>query len=268
MRDVSQVRQEDADLRRGDETTMNPHKNSIPEAGEREYVLPVGYVLLVLWRRLWIILLSALLLAGGAVGVGLLQTPLYEASIKILVGQESQNNQPSNLGGDVQGLQQLTQTMAEAVNSRPVAESVIEDLNLRMDYEDFSENLTVEAIPETQFVTVSYMAADPQEARRVADAVGDEFTEQISEISTSASSTTATVWEQAAVPEEVASPNLLQYALLALAAGIIIGVGLAFLLEMLDDRWGSPEEAEEISGAPTLGTIPRFVAQEDRKGSG
>ena len=247
---------------------MNPRKNSMTEAGGREYVLPVDYVLLVLWRRLWIILLSALLLAGGAVGVGLLQTPLYEASIKILVGQESQNNQPSDLGGDVQGLQQLTQTMAEAVNSRPVAESVIEDLNLRTDYEDFTENLTVEVIPETQFVMVSYRDPDPQEARRVANAVGNEFAEQISEVSTGASSITATVWERAAVPEEPASPNLIQYALLALAAGIIIGIGLAFLVELLDDRWASPEEAEEISGVPTLGTIPRFVAQEAKKGSG
>ena len=238
------------------------------EAVGREYVLPVGYVLLVLWRRLWIILLSVLLLIGGAVGVGLLQTPLYEASIKILVGQKSQNDQPSNLGGDVQGLQQLTQTMAEAVNSRPVAESVIKDLKLRTDYENFSKNLTVEAIPETQFVRVSYRDPNPQEAKRVANAIGNKFAEQISEVSTSASSITATVWERAAVPEEVASPNLLQYVLLGMAAGIIIGFGLAFLMELLDDRWASPEEAEEISGVPTLGTIPRFVAHEGKKGSG
>ena len=246
---------------------MNPRENGTTEAGGNEYVLPVGYVLLVLWRRLWIILLSALLLMGAAVGVGLLQTPLYEASIKILVGQESQSDQPSNLGGDIQGLQQLTQTMAEAVNSRPVAEAVTKDLNLRTDYKDFSENLIVEAIPETQFVRVSYRDPDPREARRVANAVGNEFTEQISEVSTSASSITATVWERAAIPEEAASPNLLQYALLALAAGTIIGIGLAFLVELFDDRWASPEEAEEVSGVPTLGTIPRFAVQEGRKGS-
>lgn len=265
QRDLSQARREDVDLRRGGETAVNPRRSNITEAGERAYVLPVDYIFLVLRRRLWIILLSAVLLAGGAIGVGLLQTPLYEASIKILVGQESQNDQPSNLGGDVQGLQQLTQTMAEAVDSRPVAEAVIEDLNLRTDYREFSENLIVEAIPETQFVRVSYRDSDPREARRVVNAVGDEFAEQISEVSTSASSITATVWERAAIPEQAASPNLLQYALLALATGIIIGIGLAFLLELLDDRWESPEEAEEISGAPTLGTVPRFVVQEGKK---
>jgi succinoglycan biosynthesis transport protein ExoP len=40
--------------------------------------------------------------------------------------------------------------------------------------------------------------------------------------------------------------------------GSVIGVGAAFLLEFLDHSWRSPEEAESISGIPTLGIVPRF----------
>jgi hypothetical protein len=36
-----------------------------------------------------------------------------------------------------------------------------------------------------------------------------------------------------------------------------LGVGLAFLLEYLDDGWRSPEEVEQISGVPTYALIPR-----------
>jgi capsular exopolysaccharide synthesis family protein len=53
--------------------------------------------------------------------------------------------------------------------------------------------------------------------------------------------------------------------LLALALGLIIGMGLAFLLEYLDDRWNSPEEMERVSGAPTFGIIPEFRGSKTQK---
>jgi capsular polysaccharide biosynthesis protein len=46
----------------------------------------------------------------------------------------------------------------------------------------------------------------------------------------------------------------------------LLGVGLAFLLEYLDDRWNSPEETERVSGVPTLGAIPKFKVLVSEKG--
>jgi capsular polysaccharide biosynthesis protein len=40
--------------------------------------------------------------------------------------------------------------------------------------------------------------------------------------------------------------------------GSLLGVGLAFLLEYVDDSWTSPDEVEEVSGVPTFGVIPAF----------
>jgi polysaccharide biosynthesis transport protein len=41
-----------------------------------------------------------------------------------------------------------------------------------------------------------------------------------------------------------------------LVIGVVLGAGLALLLEVFDDRWQSPEEVEEYSGMPTLGVVP------------
>ncbi len=52
-----------------------------------------------------------------------------------------------DLAGEVQGLQQITQTIVEAVNSRPVVESVIQQLGLELTPEDFlDQRLNVEQI--------------------------------------------------------------------------------------------------------------------------
>jgi capsular polysaccharide biosynthesis protein len=191
---------------------------------------------------------------GAAVGFSLTQTPRYEASIKILVGQEQGITQDPNYA---LGLQQLTLTMVEAVKSRPVAKAVIQQENLRVTPSVFVEqNLSVEQVPSTQFIKVVYTDTDPQRAQRTANAIGEVFSKEISKVSQSANAVTATVWEPAVVLEEPASPDYKRNVLLALILGLMFGVGLAFLLEYLDDSWRSPEEVEQISGVSTFGVIP------------
>lgn len=241
------------------------------ETSEGEYVISLGELLAVIWKRLWAVLLVAVVLTGAAVGFSLGQTPQYEASISILVGQERGSDVPGGLGGDVQGLQQLTQTMTEAVDARPVAEAVIERLGLEASPEAFLENLGVEQVANTQFIQVSYTDPDPEQAQQIVNTVGDAFSDQVSEISPSANAITATVWERAITPEEPVSPDPVRNGALALVLGLMLGVGLAFLLEYLDDSWRSPEEVEQVSGVPTFGIIPEFKppkeAKKDRKKS-
>lgn len=215
-------------------------------------------VLQVIWRRLWVIALVAALLAGAAIGFDLLRTPTYEASIKILVGQKQGSDASSGLGSEVQGLQQLTQTMTEAVGTRPVAAEVIRRLGLKDDPKDLLENVSVKQVGATQFIEVVYVDPNPRDARLVADTIGKVFSERVSKISPSANDIDVTVWEGAAVPDTPSSPNPLRDGLAALVLGGLLGVGLAFLLEHLDDRWRSPEEAEQVSGVPTFGVIPMF----------
>jgi capsular polysaccharide biosynthesis protein len=247
-------------------STLEPGPNTPVDTAQDEHVISVKDLLGIFWRRLWVILLVPILLAAAIVGLDLLRTPTYEATIKILVGQRQESGVPGSLGNDVMGLQQITQTMAEAVPTRPVAEAVIDREELGTSSTRFLNNLSVEQVGTTQFIEVTYVDDSPQEAKRIADAVGSVFSDQVSEVSPSANSITATVWEQAAVPASPASPDPLRDGLLALVLGGMLGVGLAFLLEQLDDRWRSPEEVERISGVPTFGVIPEFKAVKPKKG--
>lgn len=218
-------------------------------------------------RRLGAVLLVALLFTGAAVGFDLWRAPVYEASAKLLVGQEpTQGDGQDGLSNNsVQGLQQITQTMAEAADSRPVAEEVIESRRLQTSPEDLLENTSVEQIGETQFIGLTYRDTDPARARDVANSLGTVSSERITEAGASAGNIRATVWEQAAVPETPVSPSPVRDGLLAAALGLMFGVGLALLLEHLDNTWRSPEEVELVSGVPTFGVIPRFDAVKGAK---
>ena len=228
-----------------------------------EYVLSLADVLRFVWRRLWVILLVATILTGAVVSLSLVQTPIYEASTKILVGQKRGTPEAPIPTYD---LQQLTQTMAEGVSSRPVAEATIRQQDLQITPEELLANLRVEQVAETQFIQIYYRDPGPERAQQVANTIGEVFSKQISEVSPSANSITATVWERAVVPDEPVSPNPLRNGLLALVVGLMLGVGLAFLLEYLDDTWRSPEEVEQISGVPTYGVIPTINIPKEKKG--
>lgn len=234
-----------------------------------EQTLSVKDLLRVVWRRLWVVVLIATVLTGTTVGASLMQTPTYSASIKIIVGQDIENTAGSNLGGDVAGLQQITQTVTQAVDTRPVAEAVIRQLDEVEESPDaLLAQTSAEQIGATQFIEVSYEDTDPENAQLVANTIGEVFSEQISEVSASANAITASVWEQAVVPDTPVSPDPLRNGLLALVAGTMLGLGLAFLLEHLDDRWRSPEEVEQISGVPTFGAIPAFKVLNSKKQKG
>jgi capsular polysaccharide biosynthesis protein len=234
---------------------------------DAESVLSLSDVLRVVWKRLWLILIAMTVGVGLALAYSFSQTPQYEASVSILIRPESGGLIEDPL--DTGGLTAVTKSMNYAVRTAPVAEEVIRRLNLNTSASDVLGNLSSEAIPDTQFLVVRYRDSDPTRAQLMANTVGEAFSEMIADLrSTDADSAadsdrptrspvSATVWEPAQVPVDPVSPQEGRNALLGLLVGAILGVGLVFLVEYLDGSWRSTEEAEQITGLPTFGVIPR-----------
>lgn len=70
----------------------------------------------------------------------------------------------------------------------------------------------------------------------------------------------AQIISEAVVPEEPFEPQPLRNGVLGVVVGLMLGVGLAFLRETLDDRVRSREELERVTGWPTVGLIPVIPA--------
>jgi capsular exopolysaccharide synthesis family protein len=68
----------------------------------------------------------------------------------------------------------------------------------------------------------------------------------------------------AVVPISPSIPNYPRNLALALTVGLILGVGIAFLRERLDDRLAGREEFEEVLGAPVLGIVPKRSGRRKR----
>lgn len=224
-----------------------------------EHTLPQKNLFRGIWRRLWMIILIVIVVVGAAAVFSHLQTPTYKSTVRVLIGQDEEATYTPNLQTEIMGLQMLTKTMAQAVVSRPVAQDVIDRLDLSMAPGAIRGNLEAKQVGETQFVDITYKDSDPKRAQLIADTTGEVFSEQVSGVNPSSNYTiSATVWEWAPKPGKPISPQPVRNVLLALGVGLILGVGLALLLDHLNDEWKSPEEAELVSGVPTLAAIPAF----------
>ena len=62
--------------------------------------------------------------------------------------------------------------------------------------------------------------------------------------------------DAARVPTTASEPNIPRNLAFALVLGVISGVGLAFLLDNMDNTVRTPEQAQAVSGLPSLGMIP------------
>lgn len=260
--------------KRASATRVEPNPMGGPESGHDN---SLGDLFRIIGRWSWLIALVTASLVAAVMWFSNKQAPRYEATASILVGQNSGLIQNP---GDVTGLQEVTLTMAEAVKTRPVAENAIEQLNLDMSPQEVIGSLESEQIPDTQFIQITYADTSPERAQQVVNAVGVAFSEEVAKLQSETAATaakvteayertgvlgvvpaviTATVWEQAETPAFPVSPNPQTDGLLALALGLMLGLGLAFLLEHRSstDTWRAPDEVEQISGVPTLGIIPK-----------
>jgi capsular polysaccharide biosynthesis protein len=227
------------------------HKQSVYALnGESGDTLSLQEIFRIISNRLWVIVIVVVVCVGMALGYSFAQTPMYETSSTILVGQRQQAGGTPNLGGDVAGLQQLTTTLVVAADSRPVAQEVIQRLNLRTTPEALLEDLDVQQIPDSLYIQISYTDPSPNRARLVADTAGEVLSKQISDVSPDVNGVTARVWESAVEPTSPVSPNIVLNGLLALAVGLVLGLGLAFLLEYLDA--GADREERYAKGRPRV----------------
>jgi len=88
------------------------------------------------------------------------------------------------------------------------------------------------------------------------------------QITSQSSGTNILLSEHAAIPKSKSSPRRALNILLALVFGPLLGAGLAFAAESLDNTVKTPEQAQRTLGVPTLGVVPMFSLDYDPFGIG
>ncbi|MDU4892206.1 MAG: Wzz/FepE/Etk N-terminal domain-containing protein [Clostridium sp.] len=224
-----------------------------------EEVISIGEVLESLkkrWKLIFICTLTVTILV--TVVTLFFIKPKYETSTKLFVGKEQGAEQVYN-SSDVQMYQQLLKTYSEVIKTRDVASAAINSQDLDLKAKDMLNNLSVVTLADTQILEIKYQSTKPEEALKVIQGVKEVFMEKAVELVPNGN---IHVLEKPTFPEKPVSPNKKMNIAIGLFLGMMVGIGLAFLLEFLDNSFKSKEQLERAVDVPVLGTIP-FISSDN-----
>lgn len=205
-------------------------------------------------KKRWLMIVTVTLIAtiiSAALSFFVIK-PKYEASTKVFIGKDEGDNQAYNQN-DVLMYQKLMKTYSEAIKTKDLVSRSLQGTSLELKPEDVLANLTVSPVTDTQILQIKYKSNNPQEAKVVIQELTDEFIKTSKELVPNGNIKTI---EEVQLPENPISPNKKMNIAIAFLLGLMVSVGLAFLLEFLDNTFKSKEQLERELDIPVIGVIP------------
>lgn len=209
----------------------------------------------IIKKRAWIVVLITILfmLVSGIVSFFLIK-PQYQADTTLIVNAEQSSSTNNIITGDQLNVtQKLTLTYGEIIKSKSVLNSVINKLNLDIEYDELLNDLKVEPVKDTQILSISVINTSPEIAMKIANNIPIIFSKEVKRI-TNANS--VEVIDKAKLPETPIKPNKVMNVLIAGVLGFMLGLFIIFLLEFMDRKIKTVEDIEKYLNLPTLGVVP------------
>ena len=218
-----------------------------------EQVISLSEIFEALKKR-WVMIVAITLTAtliSGVISFFVID-PVYETSTKVFIGKE-ENDETAYNTNDIQMYQKLLQTYAQAIKTRDLVGRAIDNLSYDLQENNVIGALTVTPVTDTQILQINYKSKDPKEAKDVLKSVTQEFIKTSKELVPNGN---VKVIEEVQLPENPVSPNKKMNIAIAFLLGLMVSVGLVFLLEYLDNTYKNKEQLEKELDIPVLGAIP------------
>ena len=211
-------------------------------------------------RARWLIIAATTAVGvGAAIALTMLTTPLYASSTKLFVSTTN--------GGSVDALyqgnlfsQQRVVSYTDLLMGETLAKRTIDKLGLDMTPAELEDRVTATAKTDSVLIDVTVVDESPVRARDIADGLSDEFVALVRELETPQDGTApdarVVVEQRASVSNQPVSPKPIRNVGIGLGAGLLIGLGLAYLRDRLDNTVKDRETLEDITGVGLVGSIP------------
>ncbi|WP_368652908.1 YveK family protein [Ornithinibacillus sp. 4-3] len=216
-------------------------------------------------RRLGLIItVSILVLALTALITFVVITPKYEATTQILVNNEQEESNTSQLQQSNQFDLQLINTYSVILRSPVILNDVIEDLGLDIKASGLSSKLSIGNEQNSKVMVLTVTDTDPKQAVDIANSITETFVDKIEGLM---SIDNVNVLMTADIADSLSpvSPNVKINLAIGLVLGAMLGIALAFLLDFLDKTFRSEKEVEELLGLPVIGMISEMDMKKERK---
>ncbi|HCS72264.1 MAG TPA: hypothetical protein DIW17_00100 [Clostridiales bacterium] len=228
--------------------------------------LDIRDIIHIIRKHFWIIVLTILLFASasGIISVFFLDD-VYASSTTLIVSKQNQNSNVNEIQlSDVNLSRNLVDTYSVIIKSNRVLENVVSDLGLNISVNELKSKINVSAEGNTEILRITVEDLIPEQARDIADSTAEVF---ISEVNKLLNMENVQVIDTARVSQIPIRPTTVRNCIIAAFLGLMVGLGIIFLIEYLDNTIKTQEDAEEFLKLPVIGRIPNFDTKKSKKKS-
>ncbi|WP_405080397.1 YveK family protein [Paenibacillus chitinolyticus] len=221
-------------------------------------------IFLILKKRLWLIL-TVILLTCIATGIASFYfiKPEYAANTKLVVNSSYQFEGSSRIDyGEVSASIMLVNTYKEIIKTPAIMDKVASKLpELKLTADEIIQKVKVSTINETQVLTITVTDENYEAAVKLVNTISGIFK---TDIPTIMKVDNVTILNEAKLdgPAVPVKPSPKMNLVLAFVLSGIVAMGLAFLLEYLDDTIKTEKEIDKYLGLPTLASIGRIKSSD------
>jgi capsular polysaccharide biosynthesis protein len=205
----------------------------------------------IIRQRGWLIILLAILTAAAAFGFSRMQTPVYEASARLLI-----TSRPDF--GQAQAVRIRLRDMAAWLNSSLRAQDVINQLQLDMNPQDLLADVTVAAATSESIIQINVVNSDPSLAQDIARVWAEQLIvlrRDENALLRAEYRIEAELIDHPTVGLE--SPQTTINTAAGAVFGALLGIVTIFILEWLESGiLRRPEDVERYLEIPVIGRIP------------
>ena len=224
-------------------------------------LIKIFEIILRLW---WIVLIFAIV--GSIIAYSIsafLITPEYTATARVYVaGGERLESLGYNIN-DINTDKSLVATYVEFFSSNAFLEGVANDYNSRhpksapISGNDIKSGIVMSAANETQVMQIEYTDTSSVRSKEILDIFLEEGHAQ-TEITRFLPGCKVVVSDPPVLPKTQSAPNTEQNTFIGMFLGVILGIAVIFLKELLDMRIKDVDDLKTRYSQPVLGIIPNL----------
>ena len=202
-------------------------------------------------------LIIAITVAAAAIAAIIsffLLTPIYQATTQVLVTQQKSEQAQQITTAEIQSDLQLINTYNEIITSPAILSIVIENLDLQLTPAQMKAKISVGNANNSQVLNISVQDENYNVAVDLANEVVKVFKQEVPELMNVDNVNILAPAEKSDNASPI-KPNKMLNVAIAFVLGLMVSIGLAFLLEFLDKTVKTEQDVEELTGLPVIGLV-------------
>lgn len=195
----------------------------------------------IIRRRIWIVIIMTIfgIMSGYILSVVLKATPLYYSSTRMVIGADDNT----------------MSTLKVLMKDSTVLDEVSKELRFTRTPGMLAQEITVGDIDSSKIVSLSVIDDDPNMAAQIANVTASVFKSEAENVLNFNDIRLLAAAQANPIPINPPNNHKIIYTTIF---GLIVGIGLVFFLNSLDDSIQSEKELEKILGAPVLGRVAKM----------